>query len=242
MTERDAVRYGDATIEYQVVRSRRRKRTIEITLDPNEGVRVAAPLHVSRTDVREVVLQRAGWITKKTANAIPQAPRIEFVDGATLPYLGGELRLVVVAATVRHVCVRRIAHILCVEVPLGLPAGDQVQAVDDAIISWYVREAGEHIEARVRHWSEVVGRFPTRVLIRNQRQRWGSCAPDGTLRFNWRIVLAEPAIMDYVVVHELSHLAVRNHSQRFWLEVERTLPDYKERRARLKAVGPLLTL
>jgi predicted metal-dependent hydrolase len=83
--------------------------------------------------------------------------------------------------------------------------------------------------------------MPSRVLVRDQRRRWGSCAPDGTLRFNWRILMAPPHVVDYVVVHELAHLSVRNHSSTFWAEVERILPRYREAQATLKQVGPSLT-
>ena len=78
---------------------------------------------------------------------------------------------------------------------------------------------------------------PSRVLIRNQRKRWGSCSSDGSIRLNWRIVMAEAALIDYVVVHELAHLAVMDHSPRYWSVVERALPDYKARRKRLNEVG-----
>jgi predicted metal-dependent hydrolase len=80
------------------------------------------------------------------------------------------------------------------------------------------------------------------VLIRAQRQRWGSCGPDGTLRFNWRILMAPPTLIDYVVVHELAHLRYKHHDSAFWAEVSRLLPDYQLRRARLKEVGPRLSL
>jgi hypothetical protein len=79
-------------------------------------------------------------------------------------------------------------------------------------------------------------------MIRNQRRRWGSCSADGTLRFNWRLVMAPPAIIEYVVVHELAHLRVPNHSPAFWAEVARFIPDYKARRTALRQLGPSLSL
>ena len=80
------------------------------------------------------------------------------------------------------------------------------------------------------------------MLIRDQRQRWASCAPDGTVRFNWRVIMAEPAMLDYVVVHELAHLTVKNHSADFWIRVASALPDYAVRRRRLRELGPYLSL
>jgi len=109
-------------------------------------------------------------------------------------------------------------------------------------VKWYRERAVERLGERTEHWAKVAGRKPTGVLIRDQRQRWGSCSPDGTLRFNWRIVMAAPTLIDYVVVHELAHMQVRTHSPAFWAEVGRLMPDYGIRRALLKEQGPRLRL
>ena len=90
----------------------------------------------------------------------------------------------------------------------------------------------------VARWQSKVSRKkPTQVLIRSQRKRWGSCSSDGSIRLNWRIIMAEPALIDYVVVHELAHLAVMDHSPHYWKQVERALPDYRTRRHRLNEIG-----
>ena len=80
------------------------------------------------------------------------------------------------------------------------------------------------------------------MLVRDQRQRWGSCAPDGTLRFNWRVVMLEPDLAEYVVVHELAHLKVSGHSAKYWALVSGLLPDAQQRRRRLRESGRLLPL
>ena len=80
------------------------------------------------------------------------------------------------------------------------------------------------------------------ILIRDQRRRWASCSPDGTLRFNWRAIMAPPALLDYVVAHELAHLRVRNHTSEYWSVVSQAIPDYCLRRQRLREVGPLLSI
>ena len=82
----------------------------------------------------------------------------------------------------------------------------------------------------------------SRVLVRDQRQRWGSCAPDGTLRFNWRATMLPPALIEYVVVHELAHLTHRNHSTDFWGLVSEAMPDAQQRRQRLREAGRTLPL
>ena len=94
----------------------------------------------------------------------------------------------------------------------------------------------------VRWWPRFGGRTQFQVLIRDQRQRWGSCAPDGTLRFNWRVAMLRPDLAEYVVVHELAHLKVRHHSPEFWGLLSRTMPDAQHRRHRLREVGRSLPM
>ena len=81
-----------------------------------------------------------------------------------------------------------------------------------------------------------------RVLVRDQRSRWGSCSSDGTLRFSWRLGMVAPDLIDSVVVHELAHLEVMNHSPAFWEVVLKAMPDARERRKRLNEVGRVLPL
>jgi hypothetical protein len=80
------------------------------------------------------------------------------------------------------------------------------------------------------------------LRITSARRRWGSCGPKGTLNFSWRLVMAPPPVIDYVIVHELAHLEIRNHSRLFWERVARWSPDYKQQQAWLKANGRLLSL
>jgi len=121
--------------------------------------------------------------------------------------------------------------------------GERRERIRRAVVAWYRARAGERVPACVARWQSRLGRGPApRVLIRDQRQRWGSCAPDGTLRFNWRAVMLEPALIDYIVVHELAHLAVRSHSPEFWRIVTAAMPDAQHRRRRLREAGRSLPL
>ena len=105
-------------------------------------------------------------------------------------------------------------------------------------MEWYQRRAAERLGAVVARWQSRMGRGDKpRILIGNQRRRWGSCAYDGTLRFNWRLVMLKPNLLEYVVVHELAHLQHRNHSKDFWGFVSKFLPDVQERRRLLRKEG-----
>lgn len=99
------------------------------------------------------------------------------------------------------------------------------------------QEALEDLPARVKYYAPLVGVTYGRITIRNQRTRWGSCSSKGNLNFNCLLMLCPPKIRDYVVVHELCHRREMNHSARFWAEVEKILPDYKEKQKWLKENG-----
>lgn len=90
---------------------------------------------------------------------------------------------------------------------------------------------------QAEYYSKTMGVTYGRIAIKNTRTRWGSCSSLGNLNFHWKLVLMPPAILDYVVVHELAHRKEMNHSSRFWAEVEKILPDYRERRKWLKEHG-----
>lgn len=102
------------------------------------------------------------------------------------------------------------------------------------------QQAGEVIPERVAYFAPKVGVTYGEITIRSQRSRWGSCSGKGNLSFNCLLMLAPPQVLDYVVVHELCHRKEMNHSQRFWTEVAKILPDYPARKKWLKDNGSLL--
>lgn len=110
----------------------------------------------------------------------------------------------------------------------------------EALEKRYRQAAREYFSSRVSFYAKILQVTFSSITIRNQKTRWGSCSSRGTLSFNWRLMLAPPRILDYVVVHELCHLIHMNHSADFWREVERILPDYKESRKWLKENGHTL--
>ena len=118
-----------------------------------------------------------------------------------------------------------------------------IQANEDpALVNKHKKYARKIFEARVAYFQQFTGGNYTSITIRDQKTRWGSCSGRGTLSFNWRLILAPPEILDYVVVHELCHLTHMNHSKEFWGLVGKILPDYKVRRNWLKENGHTLRL
>ena len=240
--ERDSIRFGDTTIQYQVRRSDRRKKTIQVTVDGG-GVQVASPMDTPPQDLQALVRRRAPWLLNHATDGLLAVVPKRFVSGETLPYLGRNVRMVFEAADVRKPEVRFDHWRFSIKVPQRLCGSQRNERIRKAIIAWCRGRAAARLQTGVKKWLPRFGGGPVPdVLIRDQRQRWGSCAPDGTLRFNWRVVMLEPALVDYVIVHELAHLIIRNHSDGYWKLVNRVLLDAQERRRKLREAGRALPL
>ena len=135
---------------------------------------------------------------------------------------------------VGNICDRKAGNLL-----LG---SDLSSRAEGLFRTWYRARAREILEDRVMHFALRMGLACLSVRITDAKERWGSCSAAGTLNFAWRLVMAPPPVIDYVIVHELTHLVEMNHSRRFWERLGRVLPDYVWRRKWLKENGHLLTL
>ena len=186
--------------------------------------------------------RRAGWIIKHDGEATAALPPRRFVSGESLPYLGRSVQLTTHPVDGDKVEVRFHHWRFDVDVPAALNGDERLKAMRAAFEGWYRGRAAQKLPARVDRIASLIGVRPRRVLIRSQRKRWASCAPDGTLRFNWRTVMAPPALVDYVVAHELAHLRVRGHRADYWAVVAQAVPDYRRRREQLREIGSRLSI
>lgn len=242
MTEEGTVHFGDSTIQYQVLRRPRRKKTVEITVDSPGIVTVAAPVETSSKHIEATVRKRAKWILRHHGTTDQGPPRRRFVSGESLQYLGRSVRLTVRSTDAKAVGIRFHHWQFDVEVPSSLSGDERREAARTAFERWYRERAAQKLPDRVDRVAGLLGVRPKEILIRDQRKRWASCAPDGTLRFNWRVIMAAPALIDYLVAHELAHLKVRSHSSGYWAVVAQAIPDYQRRREQLRELGPLTVL
>ena len=230
----------DGAIEYTLVRSARRKKTIEIRVEQDRGVVVLASMRALRVQLDAMVRQRADWIALTLAEQAEAALKAQcrFADGATLLYLGNEMTLMYEVVDGEYITVRAEDAAFRIGLPTIVGADKRDAVVGSELTEWYKKRASVLLPQAVERWQDKVSvRKPMRTLIRNQRRRWGSCSSDGSLRLNWRVVMAPPPIIDYLVVHELAHLDEMNHSARFWELVARHIPDHKARRNRLHEIG-----
>jgi len=220
-------------MDFDIIRSRRKTVAVEITKDGE--VLVRAPLRLARREVLAFVHQNHAWITRKLDQARARKGQItlrQFRDGEAFPFLGEQHRLRFVAGA-DYLCKQNGEFHLGIE--LSSRAGDLFR-------TWYRARAREILEERVAHFALLMGLACRSVRITDARERWGSCSAAGTLNFAWRLTMAPPPIIDYVIVHELTHLVEMNHSRRFWERLGRILPDYARRRKWLRENEHLLTL
>ena len=242
MTSIRRLRIGADVIEYSLTRSSRRKKTVGLRI-ARGVVEVAAPVRTPIREIEGILQKRGNWLLDKLAETSGEPPPIRFDSGERIPFLGDELTLLVEEATVRRPWGKLEGDRLLVRVASGLGGEERHENVKAVLEAWYRAQATEFLKDRVAHWFPLMGRREMpRVLVREQKTRWGSCSSDGTLRFSWRLAMLGPELIDSVVVHELAHLEVMNHSPAFWGVVLRVMPDARDRRRRLDKVGRHLPL
>ncbi|WAC74659.1 SprT family zinc-dependent metalloprotease [Roseateles sp. SL47] len=237
-------------IPYELKRARRRSIGFTVSED---GLRVSAPKWVALGDIDKALQQKAEWILRKLVEQRErarrtQAARVNWGDGCSLPFLGEPLIVVLNPSQTgaRLDEGRTDAQGTLSTVPrrmlyLGLPQHATPDQIRDTVQAWLQRQAKAWFEPRCRHFAAQLGVTMTGLRLSSAQTRWGSANADGVIRLNWRLIHFSPALIDYVVAHELSHLLEMNHSPRFWAVVRSVMPDYELARDRLKqAVLPLM--
>ena len=233
------LRLTRGTVDYEL--HRRRRSTVGVVVRPDGRVEVHAPMRTSMREVRGVVEEFRPWIEKKRGEALQRARRRRarrFDHGDPIPYLGETLRLHVVEVDGPPVePVSREGQVLSVTIPAGLPPTSRRAVTRYAVTRWLLDEARDVFHRRHVRVARAVGRSARRVVIKDMHSRWGSCGPDRHMSLNWRLVLASVPVIDYVLVHELSHIFEPNHSPAFWRRVARACENWEESRDWLRDHG-----
>ncbi len=216
-----------AQIAYRVRRSERARR-VRVTVDA-EGVEVVLPRRAAERDAAAAVRELAPWIQRRVREQQDARDAVA-ARGDTVPYLGETLHIQPQAGRIR---VHRRGDVLLA------PAGPDRAA---AIERWYRRAARGEITPRLQRACALAGSSYSTLTIRGQRTRWASCSRTGAMSFNWRLLLAPEAVLDYVVWHEVCHLQVMDHSPHFWALLTRWCPDSREHSRWLRRHGQTLVL
>jgi predicted metal-dependent hydrolase len=215
----------------QLIRSRRKTIGLQITNDARLIVR--APLFTSEDLIHRLLSRKESWIKAKLDYFKQRQEKViirKFIPGEEFLFLGRSYPLVVVEDLPKAVAMDNALMIS--PVVLG--------NARDHIENWYKAKALEHITQRVDYFAQLSGLKYRTITINSAATRWGSCGYKDTLNFTWRLIMAPERVVDYVVIHELMHLKQKNHSRKFWAEVARMMPDYKQEDRWLKHNGQLL--
>ena len=222
---------GDAVVAYALQRARRRSIGFTVGAD---GLSVRAPSWVTLGAVDTALREKSDWILRKLAEARERQQRMEggrivWANGAVLPYLGEPLTVVLDPS---HGFAGKGGALVVAaagqgnSLHIGLPHSASPAQIRDAVQAWLMRDARRHFTTRLDHFAPLLGVRWASLRLSSANTRWGSAKSDGSIRLNWRLLHYRPAIIDYVVVHELAHLRVMDHSPRFWGTVATVVPDY----------------
>lgn len=225
---------------YRLRRSARAKRA-RIAVYPDR-IEVVAPSAMPLTQLEEFVGRHWQWAQDKLAQLAEQAigNRQELGNGTLLPYQGEHFPLTVTEHAGPRASRVAFDRHFQVKLPLGLEAAARQKLLKEKLETWYRKQVGSQAQRLARHHATRHNLHPRSIAVRDQKTRWGSCGPRGNININWRLILAPPAVLEYVVVHEICHLRYRNHAKPFWDLVEDHLPHYREQRRWLKQHGHTL--
>jgi predicted metal-dependent hydrolase len=220
---------SDSAIPYTIRRAPAARR-VRVHVDAERGVEVVLPPRAGERAAAAAVSELRPWIERRMGELRAARERVGHRPGV-VPYLDERLDLVPEAGRER---VHRRGDALLVP-------GERHQA-RAALERWYRRAARTEIAPRLDSATASVGLAYSGLSIRGQRTRWASCSPTGAMSFNWRLLLAPSAVLDYVVWHEVCHLEIADHSARFWRLLARRCPGYREHAAWLRRNGQALVL
>jgi len=233
--EMHRIQYGDQEIRYEIVR--RQRRTLEIAVEPDASVVVAAPEDATLDAIEARLRKRAAWVTRQQryfSQFLPRTPERQFIAGETHLYLGRQYRLKVVPHIQEDVKLIRGFILVQTHRP------NRPEVTRDLVGNWYRERAHIKFRERIEH---CLGLFPNPedfrpkgLIVRQIRQRWGSMSPAGRLLLNGRLVQAPVDAIDYVITHELCHIAEPHHGPAFFELLDKVMPDWERRKQRLERV------
>lgn len=236
---------GGILVAYEFRRSKRK--TIGFSAGA-DGLTVSAPKWVPLYEIDKAVLEKSAWILAKLQETRErhermESARIDWKDGTTLPFLGDQVIVVIdprhafggVGAELKTSAANdTLPGVAQLTLHVGLPQNASPEQIRDAVQAWLMRQAKRVFIERLNHFAPQLGVQWHKLSLSSAGTRWGSASADGSIRLNWRLIHFKQSVIDYVVVHELSHLRVMDHSPRFWDTVRTVVPDYAELRGQLK--------
>ena len=202
-------------VPYELIRSNRK--SLALVIDTDAKLIVRAPLKMPVDEIEAFINKKKRWIEEKQKQVEvfgEKHPPVSVQTGESLMYLGNSFAIIK-------------DNVETVQVNATEILVPEAYTTDDLIV-WLKNEAEKIITERVIHYSNITGAEYSSIKLSEAKGRWGSCSPKNSLNFAWRLVMCPLSVIDYVVVHELSHIAYKNHSPAFWARVKTVMPTYED--------------
>lgn len=216
------------TIEYRIVRSHRRK-TSELFVDSRD-VLVRTPAKKPINEIEKIIRAKANWIVRKQEQYRKLSSQITnptFENGSLVPYLGKGYPLsIIISSQFKEDKIRFVNGEFLVSLKSSRLQGKNIHRLYN---SWLQRRAQIILERKIRQYTPMVNATPKKIVVKEMKNRWGSATKSAVLNFNLNLLKAPEGVIDYIVLHELCHLKIRDHSHNFWSLVRWIMPDYRDR-------------
>ena len=228
-------------VTYHVTYQKKRK-SIQLKIYSSTHLEITAPTNFPQENVEKIIKEKSSWIIQKishlkTVAANPINKTI--AHGEQVLYLGEPYTLVFGTEENSKPQIHLQDHQIFIHTPPG-NINQTLSLIELLLKQWYWQHAQQRLKTQTLFWSTKIAVQPSRITIKEQKSRWGSCSSKGNINYNWRIIMAPPEVLDYLVIHELCHLRIPNHSPLFWQEVARFSPNFKQHRTWLKNNGTTL--
>ncbi len=218
-------------IEYHLKRSAKRRKTISLQIGADSKITISAPRFTPLAEIDRFIREKQTWIDrtmKKQAAHPVSSHEKSYRSGEHFFYLGQRYPLEAYFEPLEN------EGVMFWDDRFFLNCPDNEDLKKHYFVSWYKKKARSYLSGRVDFYSAMLKLTSDSVRITSAESRWGSCSGVNRLSFSFRLMMAPPAVVDYVVVHELMHIREKNHSSKFWALVIEVIPDYKKHRRWLR--------
>ncbi len=222
-------------IAFRILR-RPRRRQITISLKTNGSAKILTWMGCSQREIQNFLIEKRQWILSAKQNfgdLRQKYPKLLIQAGVQLPLLGRPHVVTIEHKKQKTVKLKVLPNFFVLEVPTGIQNIQEPRIQEklrQTLRTHYRKISVELLRRRTDFWTEKTGLRPTGLSFRGQKTRWGSCSPMGQISLNWKLICADPGVIDYVIIHELCHLAHMNHSPKFWNLVALHCPDWKDKK------------
>ena len=220
-------KYFDCKIE--LIFSKKRK-TLSIQINPN-GIKIRSSYWMPENEIKKFLFQNDKWIRKKLAEQkIKIKPNLKIINNQKIILSGEDYFLKINSHLIQKPELENNLLKICNHID-GIKSFGSLRNQVEYIIRNF---SYDFLYTKTQYFSKIMSVEPLSIRVKNYKSRWGSCSAKGDISYSWKIIFAPSKIIDYLIIHELSHLVFFNHSKRFWLKVEEYQPDFKENRKWLK--------